>query len=330
VENRKMENEEQDIANAFAEFAAVEDKSAPVVPVDDAAKADADAAAAAPVDDAAKAKADADAAAAAAAAAAPVDDAAKTKADADAAAVAAVAAAAAPVDDAAKAKVDALVAEAAENPEFAALREEIAALRAAQPKVEPAPAAPVYSAEDKVALDKYMEDWPDVAKGEALLRRAEYRELVGYIFQQVEQRYTPALDYMQNRSGHDQYSDIVSLVPDYDDVRDKAIAWVETQPDWLKATLQKVTSEGSPVEIAGLIAMYKKETGYEASPPVPVPAPAAPVAKVITLPPAAKNAAVKLAAVKSGRSEQGSGAEDDFESAFAGYAAQEEQRLARK
>jgi hypothetical protein len=320
-----MDQEDQDIASAFAEFAAVEDSApgekpvvaATAVPVEPAAPvvvvapvapvapaADPTTVAAAPVVDSAVA------------AAAPV---------ADPAAAPVADPAAAPIADPAAASV---IAIPAENAEYAALRAEFEALKAAQPKVEPAPAAPLFSADETAALAKYQEDWPDIAKGEALLRRAEYRDLVGYIFQQVEQRYAPALDYMNSRSGHDQYSDITALVPDYDAVRDKAIAWVDTQPAWLKATLQKVTSDGSPEEVAGLIAMYKKETGY-AVPVTPlIVAPAAKAAPV--LPPAAKKAAVSLAAVKSGRSEQGTAEEDDFDSAFAKYAEAEDNRLAHK
>jgi len=308
-----MDKEDQDIASAFAEFAAVEDSAPGEKPVV--------AATTVPVEPAAPVVV-----------VAPVVPAVEPATPVVAATEPAVSVVEPVVEPAVPAVGDEppepVVAVPAENAEYAALRAEFEALKAAQPKVEPAPAAPLFSADETAALAKYQEDWPDIAKGEALLRRAEYRDLVGYIFQQVEQRYAPALDYMNSRSGHDQYSDITALVPDYDAVRDKAIAWVDTQPAWLKATLQKVTSDGSPEEVAGLIAMYKKETGY-AVPVTPlIVAPAAKAAPV--LPPAAKKAAVSLAAVKSGRSEQGTAEEDDFDSAFAKYAEAEDKRLAHK
>ena len=218
----------------------------------------------------------------------------------------------------------------AEDPKIADLQRQLEELRAAQPK--PAAEAPVdiYTADEKTVLAKYKEDWPDIAAAEALARRAESRELVSYVFQQVESKYAPALEYVNNRSGHDQYSDIVALVPDYDAVRDKTLAWVATQPDWLKAAYTKVAEDGTPAEVAGLINLYKKENNIAAPAPTPTPAPvpAAPVVAAIT--PAAKAAAAKLTVVKSGRSEAGTATEDPCDSAFAGYAEVEEKRLSRK
>jgi hypothetical protein len=211
-----------------------------------------------------------------------------------------------------------------EDPRIAALQAQIDAL---QPKpVAPAPAE-VYTAEEKTFLSEYAENWPDIAKAEALTRRAEYRGLVEYIFQQVEAKYAPALDYTQNRGVQDQYSAIKSLVPDYDAVRDKTLAWVDTQPAWLKAAYTKVASEGTPEEVAGLIGLYKKEQGIAIAPAI-APAIVPAIAPAIT--PAAKAAAVKLTLVKTGRSESGAGSEDSPEVSFAAYAEEEEKRLFRK
>ncbi|MHB0965284.1 MAG: hypothetical protein ACYC36_02410 [Bellilinea sp.] len=217
-----------------------------------------------------------------------------------------------------------------EDPRIAELQ---AAIEALKPKEAPTPAAPIYSAEEEAALKKYSEDWPDIQKGEALARRAEYQELVGYIFQQVRQelekvetKYAPALEYTQHREVHDQYSEIKALVPDYDAVRDKTLAWIDTQPTWLQAAYTKVANEGTPDEVAGLIGLYKKETGYVA--PVAAQAPAAKPAAAIS--PAAQQAAAKLAVVKTNRTEAGNASEESFDNSFAAYAAEEEKRLSRK
>lgn len=232
----------------------------------------------------------------------------------------------------------AVVPPVTETPEYTALREEIAAIRAAQP-AEPAPAAaPIYSTDEQAAVAKYQEDWPDIAKGEALLRRAEYRELVGYIFQQVHAQYAPALEFASTQADREQYNGIVALVPDYNEVRDKTLAWIETQPPALRATFEKIADEGTPADVAGLINYYKHVTGQviaAAAPAVPV-APAAPVvtppaaAPVAELSPAAKAAGAKLAVVKSSRSEPTQGKDDnDFKGAFEEFAAKE-QRASRK
>jgi hypothetical protein len=133
----------------------------------------------------------------------------------------------------------------------------------------------------------------------------------------------------------------VKLVSDYDDVRDKALAWVDSQPDYLKAAYKQVTDGGSPEEVADLITRFKKETNY-VSPEAPTPpattgaaasttpaVPAKPAAPA--LPAAATKAAAKLAVVKTGRTEQESGTSDeDFDGAFAKYAASEDKQNTRR
>lgn len=185
--------------------------------------------------------------------------------------------------------------------------------------------APVYSTEEQATIDKYRTDWPDIQAGEALVRRAEYRELVGYVFEQVRAQLNPLMELTSKQQGRTQYSDLVSLVPDYDTVRDKTLAWVETQPAYLKKAYQEVANSGSAADVADLITRFKKETGYvapaaaapAAATPV-VPATAAPTAKA--LPAAAAAAVAQLRVVKSVRSEPVQAADpNDFDSAFAEF-----------
>ena len=75
------------------------------------------------------------------------------------------------------------------------------------------------------------------------MRRAEYKDLVGYIFQQVRAELAPLQDFVSTQAPRTQYSEITKLVPDYDDVRDKTLAWVDSQPDYLKAAYKQVTDE---------------------------------------------------------------------------------------
>lgn len=182
----------------------------------------------------------------------------------------------------------------------------------------PAPEVPLYTKDEEATITKYREDWPDIAQAEELVRRKEYREVVQYVFDQVTAMVAPVMSYYQNRSGKDQYSDITALVPDYDQVRDKAVAWAtaDTQPAYLKAAFSKVVAEGSPAEVADLIARYKKDTGFVAEQPKAVgavqPKPQAPLSEP------AKKAAAALTVVKSSRSVQSEAADpNDFDAAFA-------------
>jgi len=232
------------------------------------------------------------------------------------------------------------------DPAIAALQAEIAALKAAQPapaaaapSPEPAPAAPppVYTDAEAATIAKYKEDWPDIQAGEALVRRAEYRELVTYVFAQVRQELAPLQAFTQTQSGRTQYGDLVALVPDYDTVRDKTLEWIAAQPAYLKTAYQSVADNGTPSDVADLINRFKKETGYvaptqsapaaSAAPAATAPAAAVPAAKpapaksAAALPAAAAAAAANLRVVKSGRTEPGTAAADpdDFDAAFAEF-----------
>jgi hypothetical protein len=214
-------------------------------------------------------------------------------------------------------------------------REMAQAEQAVQAAKETSTPVPTYTADEQGIIAKYQEDWPDVAKAESLVRRKEYQELVGYIFQQVESRYAPVLEYMEKQAPRTQYSAIVDMVPDYDTVRDKALAWVDTQPDYMKEAYQRVTSEGTPEQVADLIDRFKKDTGYvaqaAAAPTTPAPPAVAIKPVAAALPAAAQKAVAKLAVVKTGRSDQTEGVgEEDFEGSFAQYAEQEEKKSTRR
>lgn len=146
--------------------------------------------------------------------------------------------------------------------ELAALKNASAAPAAEAKPEPPAPPAPLYSAEEQSAIDGYLKEWPDVAKGEALVRRAEYQQLANFMFSQ----FMPRIEQLERSTSttvtRNQYKDIVSLVPDYDEVRDATLAWIETQPGFLKAAYQKVAQDGSPQDVAELITRFKKETNY--------------------------------------------------------------------
>lgn len=235
-------------------------------------------------------------------------------------------------------------------PEVAAQLAELQARLDAYEKPAPAPEAPpaptepppLYTAEEQAILDKYNQEWPDVSRGEALIRRGEYAQVVRFIFDQLAPQLAELADLRQavdRTSTRTQYDEIVDLVPDYDDVRDATLAWIDTQPAYLKAAYQNVANTGTPQDVADLITRFKRETNYAApaastpaaqsggTPPAGV-APAAPVAPAAaspapnaSLPAAAAAAAASLKPVKTGRSEPVSAPDpNDFDAAFAEYA----------
>jgi len=181
---------------------------------------------------------------------------------------------------------------------------------------EPAPPQEMFSAEEQEFLKTYEKDWPDVARAESMRRRAEYRDLVGYVFQEVAREISPLLQNVRALSERTHLADLHNTVEDYDDVRDKVIDWVGKQPAYLQPAYQHVIQQGTVDEVNDLISRWRQETGARTQAAAP--------AKRRTeteLPTATKQAAASLAPVSSKRSAVIQGVDpNDFESAFSEFA----------
>lgn len=184
-----------------------------------------------------------------------------------------------------------------------------------EPEPQPAPKEPeLYSKEEQEFLQTYEQEWPDVAKAEALRRRAEYRQLLSYVFQEVAKEFRPIMETVNVLSERTHLNDLQTVVTDYGDVRDKVVAWVDTQPAYLQAAYKHVINQGTVEEVADLVDRYKREAGVTQKP-----APASP--PKTELPPATRQAAAELAPVSSKRSAVVQAADpNDFEAAFASFA----------
>jgi len=182
------------------------------------------------------------------------------------------------------------------------------------PPVPQAPPPPEYSQAEQEYLATYHKDWEVVARGEALMRRGEYKQLTAYIFSQVAEQFRQRDSVLGTVAEHSHLDTIYTLVPDYDEVRDPAIAWAQKQPDWMQPSIKHVIQEGEPREIAGLINMYRQSIGAPLTPGAPVVLPK-PVKPGLT--PEAAAAAAALAPIQSKRSGVQAGLDPaDFESAF--------------
>lgn len=156
----------------------------------------------------------------------------------------------------------------------------------------------LYNDEEKAFLTKYDEDWSDVTKGEALKRRAEYRELATYIFSEVAKFMTPLRETTDALAERTFRADVKSAVPDYsDDLRQSVIDWTKTQPAYLQAAFNQVITEGTVDEVKDLIERYRQATG-KAAPAAGGQKPA----RGNELSDEAKKAAAQLAPVDSKRS----------------------------
>jgi hypothetical protein len=170
------------------------------------------------------------------------------------------------------------------------------------PAAEAAPAAaaeerPIYNDEETEFLAGYEKDWADVVRGESLKRRAEYKELMEFVFQQVGQFVSPLLETTDTLAKRTHLADLKTNVPDYsDDLRAQVIEWAKTQPEYLQGAFNQVIQQGTADEVKDLVDRYRQATGTA----TPAPKPAE--KKDNELSGAAKQAAAALAPVESKRS----------------------------
>ena len=218
----------------------------------------------------------------------------------------------APAEEESSESVEAPVAEAPEAPAEDSADEILARLsklvKEAPTKEEPkqeAPAAqaapqeeeqPVYTKEEQEFLENYNKDWGDVVRGEELKRRAEYRELMQFVFSEIGKFIAPIRETVDVLAERTHRTDIKTTITDYsDDLRDKVIAWAKTQPVYLQTAYDQVIQQGTVDEVRDLVDRYRKETGQ-----VTVQKPTA--KKDNELSSEAKKAAAALAPVESKRS----------------------------
>jgi trimeric autotransporter adhesin len=183
--------------------------------------------------------------------------------------------------------------------------------------------APQLSKDEMALVQQVEKDFPDVARAQAIVRRAEYQQVVRYIFDEVtranaakDAQLAPFLTLVQNLAERTHVGDLKSAVPDYDKVDVKALtAWIETQPAYLRGGYDSVLRTGTAAEVKDVVDRFRASTGATqvADPKVAAAAAAAEAAR--------KKVITSLAPVQSGRTAAPAGeAPKDFDNAFDEFA----------
>lgn len=174
----------------------------------------------------------------------------------------------------------------------------------------------LYNEEEQQFLSEYDKDWGDVVKGEALKRRAEYREIVQLVFSEVGKVLAPLQQTVETLATRTHLADIESTVPDYDELRDNVISWVEEQPAYLQSAYKQVIQAGTADEVIDLIERYREATGNSVKGKVKDTE-----RKSVEPPEATKKAAESLAPVSTKRSVIPADENlEDFDTAFRKFA----------
>ena len=191
------------------------------------------------------------------------------------------------------------------------------------PPPDQGPPREIYALDEKEFLTAYQKEWPDVSKGEALLRRAEYQQLVTHIFNEVARVYGPLVErgvqaaetvgdtttLAAIREVHNDYNDAM-----YEDV----VGWADGLTGYRKKLAQGVIAEGEPQDVIDLISEYKSAKGLSKPKVVAASVATTAIPAVTELSATAKKAAKALGVVDSKRSAatpQGSDP-DDFDGAW--------------
>ncbi len=193
-----------------------------------------------------------------------------------------------------------------------------------------APAAeipPVYNPQELQVLTDYEKNWPDVAQAETLRRRAEYQDLLKFVFEQVVEYTKPQFEQLRQIGNQLHMTELRGAVPDYSENLETEVAgWIDTQPAYLQAPFKQVMQTGTSDEVADLIRRYRETSGTTPAaqaPPSAAPAPAPKAPPKTELSNAAKQAAESLAPVGTDRTSVPQGEDpQDFTAAFRKYAAE--------
>lgn len=203
----------------------------------------------------------------------------------------------------------------------ATLEKRFGAAPAEKTPVTPAAQQPApFTPDEIVGLTQYEKDFPEVAHYEGLRRRAEYQQIVNYVFDEVAKTIKPLLDQQATVAARLQLEDLQTTVEGYsDDLVDKVVAWTKTQPKYLQPAFDHVIKQGTVEEIADLVSRYHLANPGAVTTQATTPATTPKTAT--ELPSATKKAAAALAPVSSKRTTPVSTPDvNDFDGAFAAFA----------
>lgn len=194
--------------------------------------------------------------------------------------------------------------------ELAAMRAELEALRNPAPRAEPQKPPELYSPEEIAELDTLKADWPDLYRMFSLMARQSEAKVVNYTFSEMSKVLSPLQQSVNVITGNDHQDAIYYAHPDYDQVYNPCMQWIEAQPTFIQRACKEVVSSGTSEEVITMIQRFKDETGWKVKP-------ASSAAPKTELSNAAKQAAKAIGAVGTKRGAATSAPDpSDFDAAW--------------
>jgi len=196
------------------------------------------------------------------------------------------------------------------------------AVQPPEPEKPPVDAPPLYAKDEQDFLTQYAKDWPDVARGEALTRRAEYQQLVSHVFSEIQRVWGPLVQ--QGAQAAETVADSTTLQAirevhkDYDDPMYEAVVeYANGLSGMPKRVALATIEEGEVSDVIDLISEYKRAKGLDKPKVVAGTGVPTSATSVTELPAAAKKAAKALGVVDSKRTATSTATDpNDFDSAW--------------
>lgn len=164
--------------------------------------------------------------------------------------------------------------------------------------------------DEAAAIQAYVTEFPQVATAQQIIVRRQVEAAVNYVLAEVASVLQPLAQRLDIVAQRTHLGDLEHVVPDYADVRQKVIDWVEAQPDYLRIAFHSVIQQGTVDQVKDLIDRYRVAMGQTGASAAGIPK------QVTELPPATKKAAAVLAPVSSKRSTATSSTPTDFDGAW--------------
>lgn len=171
----------------------------------------------------------------------------------------------------------------------------------------------VYTDAEVASMEAFAKDWPEQFAAIQAMLRGTVAQNNDYTFGEISKVLAPALEQVQTVSASSMHGQLQRAIPDYDQIRDKAIAWAtsDAQPDYLKNAYVSVIENGTVHQITDLVGRWRESTG------APKPAAVAKPAKELSE--AAKQAVQSLAPVVSQRTVTVPGTPTSYDDAFEAF-----------
>lgn len=123
-------------------------------------------------------------------------------------------------------------------------------------------------------LEAFIKEFPELERPIRQLIQQEVSTSVEQVLGQVDQRYAPVVQAVQQVSSSAHERAIAEAHPDYRDLATSGVVlrWIENQPPYIAESLRRVYDGGTTADVIDMLHRFKRATGFAAPKPQSNPA----------------------------------------------------------